>query len=89
MGNKPLHDEIVTESIYPPIPDRSHDWCATFDWMDGDDNRRGFGETEREAVFDLIKNCSDSPTDETDDFFTSAAMEIWDQGQPVKAGSNG
>lgn len=43
---------IVTEHIFPPIPDRSNDWVAS---RDGDDEAglRGWGPTKDAAVADL------------------------------------
>ena len=57
--------EIVTEYVYPPIPDRSHDWCAydqnTYEPGDIDGETGlyrgggllGWGATESEAIADL------------------------------------
>lgn len=48
---------ITTTRIYPPIPDRSHDWHAHFDWQCADDlSCEGYGETEEQAVLDLMIN---------------------------------
>lgn len=46
---------VLTEFIYPPIPIRSHDWCA---WRDGheEDGNYGWGRTEDEAIADLLQN---------------------------------
>jgi hypothetical protein len=43
---------IHTELVYPPIPLRQFDWCATFT---GDDEcgPQGWGATEDEAIADL------------------------------------
>lgn len=44
---------IVTDFIFPPIPTRAHDWSAvTEDYEPGDPI--GYGETEAEAIEDLI-----------------------------------
>jgi len=49
---KPL---IITTLEYPPVPDRSHDWSARFNWYDGDDDQPiGWGETEEIAVVALL-----------------------------------
>jgi hypothetical protein len=32
--------KIVTTHIFPPIPDRNHDWCAHFD---GEEERGNYG----------------------------------------------
>lgn len=52
---------IFTTHIYPPIPDRRFDWCATFsDCHQGPDYHPdpfkrlvGWGRTEQEAISDL------------------------------------
>jgi hypothetical protein len=43
---------IVTYFVYPPIPDRTQDWCA---YYDGEEElgHYGWGRTESEAVQDL------------------------------------
>jgi len=45
---------IVTSFIDPPIPVRTHDWCA---YRDGDEEgcRYGWGRTKEEAVADLLR----------------------------------
>lgn len=45
--------EIVTNHVYPPIPDRSHDWIA---YLDGHEESQeyGTGATEREAIVDYV-----------------------------------
>lgn len=43
---------IVTSHVYPPIPIRSHDWCAYVDGRE-EDGRYGWGTTEAEAIQDL------------------------------------
>ena len=50
---------INTQFIYPPIPIRSFDWCATYDNDEPNDNgslRAGYGETENAAIIDLLVN---------------------------------
>ena len=55
---------IEATYICPPIPDRSHDWQARFDWFDGDEDQPvGYGETEESAVIDLLKNSADFDDD--------------------------
>ena len=54
-------DKINTQYIFPPIPVRTMDWCATYDSYDGapDSPNRGeigYGETEQEAIDDLVNN---------------------------------
>lgn len=49
---------ITTENICPPIPIRNYDWMATReDYDEGDPV--GHGETEEEAVQDLLEWESD------------------------------
>lgn len=51
--------KIITENIYPPIPDRRFDWQATYDGDEPNDNgsmAHGFGRTEIEAINDLCVN---------------------------------
>lgn len=45
--------KIVTENIYPPIPDRRFDWLATYDNYEPG-SPQGWGRTELEAISDLI-----------------------------------
>jgi hypothetical protein len=55
--------KIITEHVYPPIPDRSCDWSAVFDGYDGgmvdaDTPSRdliGRGPTEVSAIADLLQ----------------------------------
>ena len=54
--------KIITQHIFPPIPDRSHDWMAFFD--DRDEGPTGFGTTEAEAIADLKEQ---EDTDFTED----------------------
>jgi len=53
MHRRATTKKIVTHNIFPPIPTRSHDWCAYFDGEEelGD---YGYGATEAEAVADLL-----------------------------------
>lgn len=53
---------IVTVHEYPPIPDRSNDWCAFYD---GEEERGnyGWGRTEADAISDLVVNCTDDEPD--------------------------
>jgi hypothetical protein len=44
--------KIVTIHVYPPIPERSFDWCAFYEG-NGEDGPRGWGGTEEEAIDDL------------------------------------
>ena len=44
--------KILTERIFPPIPDRSFDWSAVLEGYDAGDPI-GYGRTEAEAIADL------------------------------------
>lgn len=47
--------KIVTEFVYPPIPDRRFDWSAIDDnTYDGEGCPIGRGATEQEAIDDLL-----------------------------------
>jgi hypothetical protein len=47
---------IKTTHIYPPIPDRNHDWCAYDDnTYDGPGCIVGWGPTREEAIKDLLE----------------------------------
>jgi hypothetical protein len=50
--------KIKTLHVFPPIPIRSHDWCA---WEDGADpeSTHGWGATEEEAKANLIQQLED------------------------------
>jgi hypothetical protein len=54
MAELHLGKPIVTSHMFPPIPDRKHDWCA---YPDGEEEngRYGWGPTEEAAVADLIE----------------------------------
>lgn len=52
--------KISTEYVYPPIPDRRFDWCATDDdTYDGAGSPIGWGSTEQEAIADLLEQLSE------------------------------
>lgn len=51
--------KIITSHVYPPIPIRSHDWCAYFDDLGADCSPYGWGRTEAEAKQDLLDNHGD------------------------------
>lgn len=49
-----MQRKIQTTNICPPIPFRCYDWEAFFeDWDKGDSI--GYGETEHEAIQDLLE----------------------------------
>lgn len=52
--------KIRTEFIYPPIPIRKFDWSATDDDTYDEGQPIGYGETEREAIADLLTNLEES-----------------------------
>lgn len=52
MCGKP---RIVTGHIFPPIPDRSNDWCAHYAERE-EAGPYGYGATEATAIRDLIDN---------------------------------
>ena len=55
-----MTNDIVTEYVCQPIPDRCYDWLATLSYYDGDNIQpRGFGATEAEAVLGLMNNMSE------------------------------
>ena len=45
--------KIITHPIFPPIPIRGLDWCATFDNYEPR-QPIGHGDTEKEAIEDLL-----------------------------------
>ena len=45
--------KIVTNYIYPPIPQRHFDWLAHYDDPEGP---TGYGRTEQDAIDDLVLN---------------------------------
>lgn len=47
--------KIVTNYVFPPIPDRRFDWSAVYDGYEGGDPI-GWGRTEAEAIGDLLSN---------------------------------
>lgn len=61
---------IRTSFVYPPIPDRSCDWCATTDDYDASwegeetgwvsSSPIGWGRTEAEAIADLKEQLEDA-----------------------------
>ncbi len=43
--------KVITQHVFPPVPDRSHDWMA---YVDGeDDGFTGWGPNEADAIADL------------------------------------
>lgn len=54
-----LNRRIITHHEYPPIPTRSHDWCA---YRDGADEHGpfGWGPTREAAIADLVQQEEES-----------------------------
>ena len=53
--------KIVTEYVYPPIPDRRFDWSAIDDdTYDGPGCPVGTGPTEAAAIADLLEQIKDN-----------------------------
>jgi hypothetical protein len=51
--------KIITQNIFPPIPDRNFDWSAvTDDYEPG--HPIGYGPTEQAAVTDLKEQLEDT-----------------------------
>lgn len=51
-----MKSKIITRNIHPPIPIRKYDWLA---YRDGTEDLEagivGYGETEREAINNLLE----------------------------------
>lgn len=58
--------KIVTSYVFPPIPDRRHDWCAYYDGQEEAGNY-GWGRTEAEAIEDFVQNCAADHNERLDD----------------------
>ena len=59
-GKMNSSEKINTWFVYPPIPVRHMDWIAIFDSYDGAEASNcpvGTGETEAEAIEDLLEQC--------------------------------
>lgn len=50
---------IIVSHVYPPIPTRSHDWCAYFDGAE-EEGKCGWGATKSAAIADLMQHACDS-----------------------------
>jgi hypothetical protein len=54
--------KIVTDCVCPPIPTRKFDWNAVdADTYDGEGCPIGRGETEQEAIADLLEQIAERP----------------------------
>jgi hypothetical protein len=51
--------KVRTRFVYPPIPTRNFDWCATFDSYEPGDPI-GCGYTEEAAVVDLLEQAEET-----------------------------
>jgi hypothetical protein len=51
--------KVRTHFVYPPIPTRNFDWCATFDGYEPGDPI-GYGYTEEAAVVDLLEQAEET-----------------------------
>jgi len=49
-----IQARIITAFTFPPIPDRSHDWCAYRENDVEDASRYGWGLTEQAAIRNLL-----------------------------------
>lgn len=47
--------KVITDCIFPPIPNRNYDWAAHWDG-DEETGPFGYGPTEAEAIKDLTDN---------------------------------
>jgi hypothetical protein len=48
--------KIIANHVFPPIPDRSNDWCAYYDDVGPEDGPCGWGPTREAAISDLKEN---------------------------------
>jgi len=73
--------KIVTQHVYPPIPDRSNDWCAydedTYDGADDSHPVVGWGATEAEARADFLQIWQDREEQRELDR-AGKAVKVWD-----------
>ena len=49
-------DKIKTDYVFPPIPDRNHDYCASLESGSDEFGPFGWGATEQAAIAALISN---------------------------------
>jgi len=55
-----MTSKIITDFVYPPIPDRRTDWCAYRDGDEETESAYGWGATEEEAIADLLAHEEDA-----------------------------
>ena len=65
--------KIVTNRVYPPIPDRGHDFCAYLDGFE-EDQQYGWGRTKEAAIENLIDSYGDA-------FCHECYEQIWINGE--------
>lgn len=56
--NRSVGRKIVTENIFPPIPDRRFDWIAYYEGEE-ERGRYGYGSTKDEAIAELVNDWGD------------------------------
>jgi hypothetical protein len=74
--------KIRTAYIYPPIPIRSNDWCATYEGDEPNDAGsmdQGYGATENEAIRDLIANTYERLVKNALDCFAVYSVSMFDK----------
>lgn len=73
--------KLVTQHVYPPIPDRRWDWCAwdedTYDGAEDSNCVVGWGATEEEARKDFMELWQDREEQRELDR-AQKAMKVWD-----------
>ena len=55
--------KVMLNHVYPPIPTRQFDWCATFENDEPDDDGNmlaGYGRTQADALNDLLERAEDN-----------------------------
>lgn len=68
--------KIVTHHMFPPVPFRSHDWCAFYDGEEEAGNY-GYGATEAEAIKDFVENCQEGHDERLDDPSGTYPFKRW------------
>lgn len=53
-----MSKRIITEHVYPPIPIRDFDWCATFAGYEPGEPQ-GYGATMQAAIEDLMSKADE------------------------------
>ena len=78
---------IKTEYVNPTIPDRDHDWLARFDWQDEECPLHGNGETENDAVLNLLMNIGEDTQDDgsAQEEIVEMAFSHWQRGDRMAA----